>query len=495
MEFDRNVVVMAFVVLYLLLCIGVGMWALRRTQSSAEFFVAGRTLGMWVTSFAIFSSTLSGFGFVGGPGLVYNMGTSSFWMVICSPFGFGLAIFLLGKRLRLLAELRNSVSLPGVVAARYNSEAVRFFVALAILLGVVAYLGTQIMAMSTVLVDIINSVNWWPDVSLEFCMFISVAVLVFYCMTGGIIASVYTDLVQGGIMVVAALLVFYTCMTVMDGGLASIVEVIMLDDREAAGPWGTQGIMTSLSWYLLFAVGMAGQPHIISKMMMTREVDDCRRILPVSIASFGFAALLWFGIGIAMRALVLQGGHPELGHPDASAAEFLQNYTGPLLAGIVFAGLFAAIMSTADGFLNIGAAALVHDMPKALLGRTLGNELAWARGATLVIAVGAALFVLYSGESLVAILGALGWGTFAAALVPVVAIGLNWRRGTAPAAITAVIVSLAINLGVKLFGISVPYGMDAGALSLLVSVTLYICISLASPPPQLEQDIERVMRI
>ena len=495
MEGSRSVIVLACILFYLVLCIGVGLWALSRTRSSEEFFVAGRTLGVWVTSFAIFSSTLSGFGFVGGPGLVYNMGTSSFWMVICSPLGYCFAVFLLGKRLRLLAELRNSVSLPDIVAARYQSDVVRFFVALAILMGVVAYLGTQIMAMSTVLVDIINSMDQWPNVSLELCMFISVTVLVFYCMTGGIIASVYTDLVQGAIMVVAAVLVFYTCMTVIDGGLVSIVQTIMQDDREAVGPWGTQGIMTSLSWYLLFAVGLCGQPHVISKLMMTRDVGDCQRILPVSIASYALAALLWFGIGLAMRALVLQGSHPELTHPDAAAAVFLQNYTSPLLAGIVFAGLFAAIMSTADGFLNIGAAALVHDIPKALTGRTFSNELAWARGATLGIAVVAALFALYSGETMVALLGALGWGTFAAALVPVVALGLNWRRGTANAAVAAVIASLCINLGVRLLDLSIPFGMDAGALSMLLSMTLYICISLASPPPSLDKDVDRVMRI
>ena len=66
-----------------------------------------------------------------------------------------------------------------------------------------------------------------------------------------------------------------------------------------------------------------------------------------------------------MRALVVQGTHPALATADAAAPQFLQHYAHPLLAGVVFAGLFAAIMSTADGFLNIGAAALVHDIPRA----------------------------------------------------------------------------------------------------------------------------------
>ncbi|HAG73273.1 MAG TPA: hypothetical protein DCL66_13840, partial [Gammaproteobacteria bacterium] len=50
----------------------------------------------------------------------------------------------------------------------------------------------------------------------------------------------------------------------------------------------------------------------------------------------------------------------------------------PLLAGVVFAGLFAAIMSTSDAFLNIGTAAIIHDIPKAINGKSVENELFWA---------------------------------------------------------------------------------------------------------------------
>ena len=56
---------------------------------------------------------------------------------------------------------------------------------------------------------------------------------------------------------------------------------------------------------------------------------------------------------------------------------FLSMFTNPLLAGIVFAGLFAAIMSTSDAFLNIGTAAIIHDIPKAIQGKSIKNDLFW----------------------------------------------------------------------------------------------------------------------
>jgi SSS family transporter len=495
METWRSIVILGCVAVYLAMCIAVGLWAMRRTKTTHDFFMAGRHLGILVASVAVFSSTMSGFGFVGGPGLVYKMGISSLWMVICTTIGFCLSFFLLGKRLRLFAELRDCISLPAAVAARYDSRTTTLLSAVAILLGVMGYLATQILAMAKVLQSILQGVAWVGLVRIEYCVIASCAVLVFYCVTGGIIASVYTDLVQGLVMMVAAVLVLFVAMNAVDGGFAGMSRIIQHDDPQAIGPWGTLGMFGCLSWYFVFTLGAAGQPHVITKMMMTKHVRDARQMLPISVFGYAVAALLWISIGLVMRALVLQGMHPELPNPDAAAPEFLQYYTHPILAGIVFAGLFAAIMSTADSFLNIGAAAIVHDIPRALRGRSLHNELAWARGATVVIAVVAACFALYSGQRLVALLGAFGWGTFAAALVPTVAIGFNWKRATPLAATVAIAASLVVNFGIKLFGIAIPFGIDSGAIALLVSLTLFFVISLCSPPPRLDPDIEAVMDI
>ncbi len=492
MEDYRSLIVFMSVAAYMAMCIGVGLWAMRRTTSTQDFFMAGRHLGIIVASVAVFSSTMSGWGFVGGPGLVYKMGVSSFWMIVSTSIGLTITFFLLGKRLRLLAELRNTISLPDAVAARYNSPTTSLLTAVAILLGVMGYLATQILAMATVLQGILADVSWVGDLRLEACVAISSAVLVFYCVTGGIVASVYTDLVQGIIMAVAALLVLVAAIGAVDGGLTGMSQTILADDPEAMSPWGTLGMIGCLSWYFIFALGACGQPHVITKLMMTRRVEDARHMLPISVLGYGVTALLWIGIGLAMRALVLQGVHGELMNADEAAAEFLLHYAHPLLSGIVFAALMAAIMSTADSFLNIGAAAVVHDIPRALRGRSLENELFWARVITVIITVVAASFALYSGD-LVALLGAFGWSTFAAAIVPTVAIGFNWKRATALACNVAIASSLLINFGLELFDIQLPHGFHSGAFSLLVSLMLFFVISSLSSRPSITADIERVM--
>ena len=59
------------------------------------------------------------------------------------------------------------------------------------------YLATQILAMAVVLQGVLLDANVFPEVSLRMTVVISTAILVFYSVTGGIVASVYTDLIQG----------------------------------------------------------------------------------------------------------------------------------------------------------------------------------------------------------------------------------------------------------------------------------------------------------
>ncbi|MEL6122336.1 MAG: sodium/proline symporter [Bacteroidota bacterium] len=491
MEANRNLIIFICVIVYMLLCIGVGIWALRRTKSTHDFFMAGKSLGVWVSAFAVFSTTLSGFGFVGGPGLVYSMGMSSFWMVVVAIMGFNVSFSLLGKRLRLFAELGNYVSLPDVVYKRYGNNTTRLLMALAIVIGVVGYLATQVLAMAIVLRDILNAGDYFGQVSLVTAMIISCSILIFYSVTGGIIASVYTDMVQGAIMIVAAVLVFITVIFTFDNGLMEMNQIIYQDDRQAIGPWGTLGMIGSLSWLLLFGLGGAGQPHVITKLMMNKRISDAKKILPVSVMGYVFSALLWIGIGLCMRALVLSGMHEPLTSPDQAASQFLQYYAHPLLAGIVFAGLFAAIMSTAEAFLSIGTAAIMHDIPQGL-GVKVSGELSIARITTVVLTILAALFAVNSG-SLIAMIGAMSWGIFAAAVVPVVTLGFNWKRATPLAANVAIVVSLVIHLVIKAMSWNLPYRIDAGAFTLILSLTIFISMSLLSAPPRLDKEVEYVM--
>ncbi len=120
----------------------------------------------------------------------------------------------------------------------------------------------------------------------------------------------------------------------------------------------------------------------------------------------------------------------------------------------------------------------------------------WARIGTVGIAFVASLFALYSGD-LIALLGAFGWATFTAAIVPTVTIGFNWKRATPLAANCAIVSSLIINFTIyaaeKFFDFHLMHGLAGGALALLISLSLFFGISLCSRPPKIDPIIESAM--
>jgi Na+/proline symporter len=201
--------------------------------------------------------------------------------------------------------------------------------------------------------------------------------------------------------------------------------------------------------------------------------------------SQALCVLLWIGIGLAVPALVAQGRMEALAEADSAAPAFLLRFTPGVIAGGVVAGVLAAIMSTADSFVNIGSAALVRDLPRAV-GRPVRNELFWGRAAVLLLAAVAALFA-YSYGDLIALLGTFAFGTFAAALVPALAVGLNWDRVTPAAAGSSIATGLLLNLGLEFLdkqtwfaGLPRPPlapGVLPAAVSLVASFTVLFAVT------------------
>ena len=75
-------VIIAVALVYFAVVTAIGVWALRRTRTADDFFVAGKGIGLIALSVAAMSATLSGFAFIGGPGLVYSLGLGAMYIIL-----------------------------------------------------------------------------------------------------------------------------------------------------------------------------------------------------------------------------------------------------------------------------------------------------------------------------------------------------------------------------------------------------------------------------
>ncbi len=463
------------VIAYFVLTFAIGVYAVKRVSTAEHYFGAHKLFGAIVTSVAAFASIMSGFGFIGGPGLVYALGATSLWITLAAPLGFGLGWFIIGKRVRLIAETRPIATLPDIAAARFKSEAVRGLLAASLVLGVVAYLGTQVMAGGYVVSGLLG-------VDLETAIIIIFGITMVYTAVAGMAASILTDFFQGLIMIVAAVGVLAFAL-MMTGGTEGLFTVIGQKDPVLIDPLGRGTWVLVLMWFFVFALGGLGQPHLATKFYALRSYKDLKWGALISGGSYMLSSLLWIFVGYAALWLVIGGKIPALQKPDQAAIAFLGQLP-PWMSAVVYAGLLAAIMSTASGFISIGTAAIVRDIPMAL-GKELehSKQVWWGRVVTILLTVFAVLFGYY-GKYLVAILGALGWGYFASATLPLLAVGLNWKRATREGAIASLVTALVLNVGFlfyeKVLGMKLPYAMPSYAVSIIVALLVMIAVSLVT---------------
>jgi Na+/proline symporter len=432
------------------------------------------------TGLVTMAAAFSGFVFLGGPGLTYRIGLTSLFINL--PIGFTSALlgWAVAKRLRLLAEVREVYTIPDALLCRFGSRVTSGTAAVAILVGTIGYLGTQLLALGRLLESVLG-------LSLGAGVAIGLGVLLFYSVAGGALAGVYTDLFQGTLMILAAMAVFWCAMDVA-GGLAGITASIAGSPRfgrQFLEPFGKTPVLTALGFYFVFGVGVLGQPHMLHKFFM---IKDPRRLrwMPLTLgASQILCLLIWLGLGLAVPALVAQGRLPALTRPDDAAPLFLLNFAPEMITGLAVAGILAAIMSTADAFMNIGSAVLVRDLPKAL-GRRVRRELLWGRLATVAVTLAAAgLAFVY--DDLIALLGTFAFGTFGAALAPTLAVGLNWKRVTARAATASIATGTLLNLILEFMGRQkffpalpkppLPPGALPTAVSLAASFTVLLIVT------------------
>jgi Na+/proline symporter len=472
-----DTLIAGIVLLYLVGMLGIGLWATRETESTADFLIAGKRFGIWAVAFSAFASIMSGFGFIGGPGLFYQGGYAFLWIAIVAPLAFPVSWFVLGKKMRLMAEVREILTIPDAVYARYDSQAARGLAAVSVLLGVISYLAVQLKAMGFVLGEILG-------ISQFLAVLLAVAVITVYTVGGGMIAGVTTDLVQGVVMVVGSILVFFLTLD-YGGGIAQMSRDIAANDPKMAGAFGSFPIMLTLCWYFLFTVGNSGQPHMAHKLYMIRDVKLLKWGAPIAGLSYFASSLMMLGIGISVRASVETGALEALQSADNAAPFFLTNLTPSLLAGVVFAAALGAIMSTSDAFINIGAANLARDIPESvgIEFDTDGQEL-WAHRIASATIIGGSLFLAYYAEVLVGLLGVVGWALFASALVPLLGIGLNWEGATEEGAVASASTALVLNLGLAIagefYGYSLPNSVVIGAFTLVVASIVMIVVSFAT---------------
>jgi sodium/proline symporter len=312
-----------------------------------------------------------------------------------------LAWLFIFKRLRLVSEASNSETVPAFLAQK--QPAYRWITVISALITLV-FLGTYAAAQLLAGSKALNSLFGWDY---AWGVIIGAVVVLIYCFSGGIRASIWTDVIQTIVMMGALLLLLVMTISA-GGGISNIYNDLRQIDTNLVNLFPvnlTWGFLPFFFGWLAAGFGAVGQPHIVVRAMALDSANNmgkARDIKAITSIITAFSAIL---IGLAARVLT-----PGLNDPELALLNLSQDLLPAALVGVMLAGLFAATMSTADSQILSCSTALTQD-----LFPDLANSFKAAKIGTLIITAMILIIALVNNDSVFSLI-TFSWSVLASGL-------------------------------------------------------------------------------
>jgi solute:Na+ symporter, SSS family len=311
----------------------------RKNRTSDEFIFAGSNIGA-ILGFLTFSAALfSAFTFMGMPDFFRVHGVGA-WVFLA--FSDALMVFFLiwfGYKLRKRAAIRGYKGVAGLMKTCYDSNFAGYLIFASAFIFLIPYVAIQIRGISIFL----NAAfpDFLPDWSWSAIM---VAIMLAYAAIGGLKAIMYSDAIQGVILLTVIWIIGAACLE-MSGGLQNAMAIVAERNPSLTSLPGPKGLFSS-QFLIASAIAIVlipvSQPQFTTRLVVMKDLKSVHK-MAYAVGIFAILVIL------PTAAIGLYGA---VKYPDASTAEFLSQALlfdqAVPVAALAVVGLFAACLSTTN---------------------------------------------------------------------------------------------------------------------------------------------------
>ena len=338
-------------------------------KGASSFTAADGSLPAWVVGMSIFATFVSSISFLGLPGDAYKGNWNPFVFSLSIP----IATWLAAKVFIPLYRGMNSVSAYHYLEMRFGYWA-RCYVAICYLLTQLARIGSILLLLALP----ISTMFGWDIQSI--IVWTGIATLV-YTLLGGISAVVWTDAIQGIILIVGAVACALILTISMPEGPSQLFEIAAANGKFSLGSFGASLTEPTFWVVLIYGLFVNMQNYGIDQNYVQRYMTTKSTAEAVKSTLFGGllyipVSLVFVYIGTALFAYYT--ARPDL-LPAGTAADKVFPYfivhglpTG--VTGLVIASLFSAGMSTVATSINSSATIVLTDFVKRLSKRDISDR-------------------------------------------------------------------------------------------------------------------------
>jgi len=385
-----------FVVVFL----GVGALAAKRSApTDVDYLLGSRSFGAWFVGLSAGATGNSGFIMLGAVGMGYTMGISGVIMAL-SWFLGDLAFWsFFPEKFNRIARDRDCSTVPELLSSGIpgrGSMVIRQLAGLLIVVLIGAYTAAQFSAAA-------KTLNVFFDLDMNIGIIVSALAILAYCTTGGLRASLWTDVVQAIIMIgitTGMLTVVYFAA----GGFSAIHAGLYAIDPSLTKFTGTFTAWTLVAFVVGYAAAGFGfgisQPQILVRLLAGRSPEEARKAKWIYVLFIQYTWHCMALFGMTVRLLIPGIDDPEQALPIYA----LQNFD-PWLVGLVLAGIFSAIASTADSQVLVSSSSLAIDVaPRFYAKMSARFGVRYQQLTTIVVGMLAALAAIFFSSSVFALI-------------------------------------------------------------------------------------------
>jgi SSS family solute:Na+ symporter len=331
-----------------------------KNKTSGQFTSGGGNLPAWVVGMSIFATFVSSISFLALPGNAY----STNWNALVFSFSIPVAAILAVKFFVPLYRGIGSISAYNYLETRFGVWARVYASA--------CYLLTQLMRTGAILLLLALPINALFGFNIKTIIIVTGFAVTLYSMLGGIRAVVWTDAIQGIVLILGAIVSALVLTFSMPEGPKQVFEIAVANDKFSLGSFGAS-LSESTFWVvLIYGLFINLQNYGIDQNFVQRYMATSTDKKAKGSALFGAllyvpVSVIFFYIGTALYSYYT--AQPELlpaelhqpGTGDKVFPHFIVNGLPTGITGLLIAAIFAAGMSTVSTSLNSTATIILTD--------------------------------------------------------------------------------------------------------------------------------------
>jgi SSS family solute:Na+ symporter len=370
------IVDLLIIALYLLGMVGVGIYFSRKNTSTDQFTKASGHIPGWALGISLYATFLSSNTFLGVPGKAFGSNWNSFVFSLSMP----LAAWIAAKYFVPFYRKSGSVSAYTHLEHRFGPWARTY--------AMICFVLTQLARMGSIFFGIALTLEALTGIDMRTIMAVSGFCIIIYTMLGGMEAVIWTEVAQGIIKTVGAIVILAIVIMEMENGFLDIISIGKGDDKFSLGSFSLTDFNTSTFWVVFlygFFINLNNfgiDQNYVQRYHTAKTEKEAARSVWLCVYWYLPVSMLFFFIGTALYAYFQQ--HPELiesvkqqvalekniavtaltpaDYGDKVLPHFMVTKVPPGLLGLIIAAILSAAMSTISSGMNSSATVFLKDI-------------------------------------------------------------------------------------------------------------------------------------